>query len=189
MGTLAKCDSPFSLDTLAVQIRKSSNFRFDWQFFRLTGIDSRSPSGVRQALDSIIATDDLHQFLRESFEATYNDEFEIGPLHEHCRIAAASDEFDGILAAAAGDHLGAYSRELRPATADEKREVRELFGRVGNFCAYQLLPGDISGCPACREHGSHLFTTWFYGVAWDWCLLASWPDRELFWMGCLTDTD
>ena len=189
MGNIATCDRPFSLDDLAAQIRRSSNCRFDWQFFRVSGIDLRAPDGVRQALASIVAADDLHRFLGESFEVVYDGAFTIGPLHEHCRIAEAPGEFENILAAAAGDHLGAYSRELRPATAGERQEVRELFGQAGAYWSYQLLPGNVPGCPACREYGSHLFTTWFLGVAWDWCLLASWPDRELLWAGCLTDTD
>jgi hypothetical protein len=52
-----------------------------------------------------------------------------------------------------------------------------------------LLPGNSPDCLACRNHNNHLFSTWFYGVAWDWCLFAIWPHCDLFWVGCLTDTD
>ena len=189
MGFLSTCDSPFSLDDLAARIRKSSNFRFAWQFYRLSGMELRSPSDVRQALETIIANADLHRFLQNTFESMCDEAFESEPLHEHCQVADASEEFVNILASAAGDHLGAYSRELRPANAGEKLEVKELFGCVGSYYAFQLLPGNVPDCSTCREYNNHLFTTWFYGVAWDWCLFVSWPSRELFWIGCLTDTD
>jgi hypothetical protein len=189
MSYLVTCNSPFSLEDLAVRIRNSSNFRFGWQFYQINGIAPRSPMDVRRALNSIVATPDLHRFLQESFEATYDDVFEIEPVHEHCQVAAASDEFENILASAAGDHLGAYSQELRPAKGGEKQEIGELFGSVGSYLQYQLLPGKVPGCSTCGQSDNHLFTTWFYKVAWDWCLFASWPSRELFWMGCLTDTD
>jgi hypothetical protein len=188
MAFLATCDSPFSLNDLADRIRKSSNFRFSWQFYRCTGIGPRRPVDIRHALDTIIATPGLHEFLRESFEALYVDAFEVEPLHEHCRVDATAGEFENILARAAGDHLGAYSR-LRDAAAPEKQLIKELFGCIGSYQAYELLPGNVPGCPTCRDHNNHLFTSWFFGVAWDWCLFAVWPRRDLFWIGCLTDTD
>lgn len=139
----------------------------------------------------MIASPDLHRFLREAEEAMYGDgeSFEIEPLHDHCRVVAARDDFENILASAAGDHLGAYSRELRSAHSDEKQKIGDLFESVDHYCPYQLLPGNIPGCSECRERNNHLFTTWFYGVAWDWCLFATWPTRALFWIGCLTDAD
>ena len=184
---LAVCDPPFSLDALVDRTPGPSNLIFAWQFFRCEGIDPGSSAGVRRALDLIVATPDLHRFLRESIDPARA--FEIGPLHEHCRIVPAAGEFENVLAANAGGHLGAYAREVRPATVGERQQVRDRFERAGPYVAYQLLPGDVPGCLACREYGSHLFTTWFEGVFWDWCLIAGWPDRDLLWVGCLTDTD
>jgi hypothetical protein len=189
MDFLAVCNSSFSLEDLAARIRKSSNFRFEWEFYRFRGIDTRSTTGVRRALDEIIATPDLHRFLQESFVAKYDKRFEIEPIHKHCQVVTASDEFENILASAAGNHLGAYSRVVRAANAAEKEEIKDLFGCVGSYCAFQLVAGNDPSCSACRHHNNHLFSTWFYGVAWDWCLFASWPRHGLFWMGCLTDTD
>jgi hypothetical protein len=188
MDAFSTCDNPFSLDDLAARIRKSSNFQFAWQFYQFSRRVPQSPAEVRWALDSIIANPVLHRFLRDSFETTYAAEFTIEPLHEHSQIAA-SEEFESTLARAAGDHLGAYSRVLRDANAAEKREIRELFERAGKYSTYQLQPGSLPGCPICRGRNSHLFSTWFDGIAWDWCFFASWPERKLFWMGCLTDTD
>src|SRR5947209_6410980 len=131
MVYLATCDAPFSLDDLAARIRKSSNFRFSWQFYQCSGIDPQSPANIRQALEAIIATPELHRFLRESFEPMYAQAFEVEPLHEHCRVDAADDEFENILARAASDHLGAYSQQLRAATAVEKKAVQDLFGCAG----------------------------------------------------------
>jgi len=182
MVYLATCDAPFSLDDLAARIRKSSNFRVCWQFYQCSGIDSESPAKIRQALEAIIATPELHTFLQESFEPMYAEAFEVEPLHEHCRVDAAMGEFENTLARAANDHLGAYSRNMRDATAAEIQEIKDLFGSIGQYRAYELLPG--SG-----HHNNHLFSSWFYGVAWDWCLFALWPRRNLLWVGCLTDTD
>lgn len=188
MRRLLTTEDPINLAGLATRIRSSSNFRINWQFYDFDGIDPRSPAGVREALNLIIAAPELHRFLRESFEELDDLKFEIEPLHEHCRVELTSD-FENVLAAAATDHLGAYSRDMRPATAQECAEVAELFRGAGEYVAYQLLPGNVPGCPVCSKFNNHLFSTWFDGVAWDWCLLSAWPDRNLFWLGCLTDTD
>jgi hypothetical protein len=189
MISLATCDSPFSLDDLAARIRNSSNFSFSWQFYQYNGIKPQSVASIRQALEAIIAVPGLHKFLRESFEPAYAQTFEIKPLHEHCRIEAVAGQFENILAQAAGDHLGAYSQVLRGATVAERQEIKELFASAGEFLAFELLPGNVPGCPVCRDLDNHLFSSWFFHVAWDWCLLAVWPHRNLLWVGCLTDTD
>ena len=189
MVRLAACDSPFSLDDLAVRIRKSSNFRFNWQFYQSSGMNPESTTDVRAALEVIIATPALHEFLKESFDPMYADTFEVQAPHAHARIEPAAGAFENVLACAAGDHLGAYSWHLRDATAAERRSILALFGRVGEYLAYELSPGSVPECETCRDHTNHLFSTWFFGVAWDWCLFAIWPQRNLFWMGCLTDTD
>lgn len=186
---LSLADSPISLDSLATRIRKSSNFRFEWQFYQYESMDAKSPTGIRQALDTIIATTGLHEFLRISFDPMYADAFEIQPLHEHCQILHATSDFESILAQAANDRLGAYSQIRRQANDREMQKIRNLFGDPGEYHGFNLIPGTVSGCPACVEYNNHLFSTWFYGVAWDWCLFASWPNRNLLWMGCLTDTD
>src|SRR5262249_53356300 len=179
MVYLATCASAFSLDELAARIRKSSNFRFSWQFYQCRGVDPQSPSNIRRALEAIIATPELHKFLQESFEPMYAEAFEVEPLHEHCRVDAAGGEFENILARAAGDHLGAYSQVLRDATAAERQPIRELFKCMGEYRAYELLPGSVATCPTCCNHNNHLFSSWFFGVTWDWCLFALWPRRNL----------
>ena len=186
---LVSCASPFSLDGLAAKIRKSSNFRFNWQFYQCSGIVPDSPTDLRQALDAIIATPTLHEFLRVSFDPMYADAFSIEPVHEHCQVVPAAGEFENILAKAAGDHLGAYSRDMRDATARERLAIQSLFGGMGEYSAYELSSGNIPGCDECLDYNCLLFSNWFYGVAWDWCLFALWPQRNLLWMACLTDTD
>lgn len=188
MVYLATCDSPFSLNDLAAQIRKSSNFRFAWQFYQCSGIDPQSPPKIRQALEAIIATPELHVFLKHSFKPLYDDEFTVEPLHEHCQVDATSD-FENILAQAAGDRLGAYSQELCDATEQEEQAIKERFECLGEYRAYELLPGNVAACPECRHHANHLFSSWFFGVAWDWCFFVLWPRRNLLLVGCLTDTD
>ena len=190
MISLAITDDPFSLDGLAARIRGSSNFSFCWQFYQCNGIKAQSPASVRQALEAIIATPDLSKFLQDSLKQEQHAQtFEIKPLHEHCKFEADTDALEKILAQAAGDHLGAYSRLLRDANAAEKQEIKDLFASIGEFRAFELLPGNDPACPVCRYYENHLFSNWFFGVAWDWCFLAIWPDSNLLWVGCLTDTD
>src|SRR4051794_13616725 len=98
MVYLATCDAPFSLDDLAARIRKSSNFRFAWQFYQCSGIDSQSAVNIRNALEAIIATPELHKFLQESFEPLYAEAFEVEPLNENGRVDAAMGEFENTLA-------------------------------------------------------------------------------------------
>ena len=190
---LETCDAPILLDPLADRICNSSNFRFDWQFYQFRGIDPRSPQGVRRALDQVIATPHLHEFLNRSFHPLYADAFAIEPAHSHCRIQPADGELEAILGLAAEDHLGAYSRTLRNPTDRRKEkaesDISQLFASVGEYCSFQLLPGEVPDCPVCRNYDNHLFSNWFYAVAWDWCLFATWAKPGLFWMGCLTDTD
>jgi hypothetical protein len=188
MRHLSTIPDAIELDGLAARIRRSSNFRFNWQFYEFDGMDPRSPAAVQSALNLIIGREDLHRFLRESFDDAYDRDFTISRLHEHCRVEAGP-AFENVLAAAAADRLGAYSQDLQQATEQERAEIAELFRGPGDDYAFQLRPGNIPGCPICGTHNHHLFTNWFYGVAWDWCLLATWPDRNLLWLGCLTDTD
>lgn len=189
MVYLTTCDSPFSLDEVAGQIRKSSNFRFNWQFYQSSGIDPQSLSNLRQAMEAIIASPDLHGFLKESFEPMYEATFKVEPLHEHCRVDATDGEFESILARAVSDRLGAYSRHRGDVTAADKQRVKDVFRCMGEYCAYSLVPGNVPGCPVCAHHNNHLYSSWFFGVAWDWSLFVLWPQRHLLWVGCLTDTD
>jgi hypothetical protein len=185
---LTTTDDPIDLAGLGTRIRASSNFRFNWQFYSAEGFDLRSPVTLGEALNLIVTAPELHRFLRESFEELDDVKFEIDSLHEHCRVELTAD-FENILASAAADHLGAYSRDLRSATPQECAEVAELFRGAGEYVPFQLLPGRVSGCLVCSKFNNHLFSTWFDGVYWDWCLRATWPHRKLLWLGCLTDTD
>ena len=189
MPSLVACDSPIDLEDLAKRIRSSSNFRLAWQAYEYDDLDPSSPQSIRSALEAIIAIPALHGFLRDSFKPLYEPSFRIGPPHEHAFVAPAADQFEDILAAAAGDHLGAYSETLRPAAEHERAEVRRRFAQAGSYLAYELRPGEQPGCRGCEYYRNHVFTNWFYEVAWDWCLLTAWPQRRVLWMGCLTDTD
>jgi hypothetical protein len=66
-----------ALNELADRVRASSNFRFAWQFFRLHSLDSRSTETARHVLDAVITVESCHEFLRLSFEALYNESFEV----------------------------------------------------------------------------------------------------------------
>ena len=146
MVHLATCDAPFSLDDLAARIRKSSNFRVSWQFYQCSGIDPQSPANIRQALEAIIATPELHKFLQESFEPMYAKAFEIEPLHKHCSVDAATGEFENTLARAASDHLGAYSRSLRRQTQPKLKKLRIYSDLLVNTAHTSYCHG-VAGIP------------------------------------------
>ena len=189
MIPISEIEAPISLDELAARICSLSNFRFNWQWFRLDSNYSSSVQDAWRILSTLIIDTQCHQFLFDNFVPEYNDDFEIAPIHEHSILVNSEGDFENVVASAAADKLGAYSRYLSNATTMECAEIRHLFGEIGSYVSYELQPGNVPDCEKCAERNSHLFTTWFYGVAWDWCFVLIWKDINLAWVGCLTDTD
>lgn len=181
--------APVSLGDLAARIRRSSNLRFNWQWFSLDAVPAASSSEARGILDNVVREPACHRFLQESFKDLYEPTFKIEPIHEHCQVVDATHDFEGILARAATDRLGAYSRELTEAPASEVMAVRAIFGPVFPYSVFSLQAGAVANCAACESHYSHLFTNWFYCVAWDWCFCLLPRGTATAWVGCLTDTD
>jgi hypothetical protein len=179
-------DAPLSLAPLAATVRASSNFRFVWQWFSCPETVQSGVDEARDILGAVIGRADCHAFLSESAESS---PFTIEDLHEHAGFVAADGSLEQILARAAADQLGAYSRSLAPATSAQVSKIKSLFGSLGPYRAYELNPGAVSGCPTCKHHNNHLFTSWFYGVAWDWVFCVRWTGSPLIWIGCLSDTD
>lgn len=179
-------DAPLSLDALAERVRASSNFRFSWQWFARAEHGRTGAEVARGTLEQLIERPDCHRFLVDS---AVELPFTIESLHEHVELVQADGEFEQVLARAAADRLGAYSRILGSSTSDRALEIRALFGSLGAYRPFELTPGQVRGCAACKHHNNHLFTNWFYGVAWDWLFLLSWTERPLVWIGCLSDTD
>lgn len=184
---IAPVAAPFPLDEMAARVRKSSNFRFEWQFYTFEYMEPSSCDDVRGALAAMIAQPDCHRFLRDTFDNDlHGEDFEIEPLRDCCRIVDAGGEFEDIMASAENDYLGAYSHQMGHATTLRQREaVGRVFASAGPYRAFQLA----LDCDVCKYHREHLFTNWFYGVAWDWCFLLTWAHSKLLWIGCLTDTD
>ena len=180
---------PFDLQHLAASIRNSSNFRFAWQFFSVSAADLDSIGSVAEILDVIVTQPVLHSFLANSLDEIYPREFQIAPLHKHASIVRDGAAFLDTLSRASLDRLGAYSRDLSRSTADERKPIHKLFSRMGHYTAFTIEPGRNQSCNICQEHNSHLFSNWFFDVAWDYIFLLSWPQASMFWMGCLTDTD
>lgn len=180
---------PCSLDELAERVRRSSNFRFAWQWFRSEVDCIPSEESARQILDVCVEDPACHNFLRATYDPLYGSPFQIEAVHEHCVLKQADGEFERTIARAASDRLGAYSHTLSEAPEAKRNEIASLFSSPGRFVVFELLPGSEPSCPDCGKHNSHLFTNWFYGVAWDWCFVVIWPATQLIWIGCLTDTD
>jgi hypothetical protein len=179
-------DAPLSLAPLAAPVRASSNFRFVWQWFSSPETAQRGVDEARDILGAVIGRADCHAFLTESADSS---PFTIEPLHEHAGFLVADGSFEQVLARAAADQLGAYSRRLTPATPAQVSKIQALFGSLGRYRAFELNPGAVAGCPTCKHHNNHLFTSWFYGVVWDWVFCVRWIGSSLTWMGCLSDTD
>ena len=186
---LAPTTDPIDLKELATSIRRSSNFRFTWQFFTVTGKDLDSIGTVAELLSIVIEQPQLHSFLAKTLDEIYPRHLEVEPLHKHASIVLDPSSFLDTMARASLDRLGAYSRNLSPATADEREVIHKQFSQIGRYWAFTIDPGNSRDCSICQQHNNHLFSNWFYGVAWDYIFLVSWPHASVFWIGCLTDTD
>ena len=186
MAPIEPIDAPLSLDALAAVVRASSNFRFAWQWFSCPAGARSGIDGARDILAAVIRRAECHAFLAESADASA---FTIEPLHEHAEFAPADGAFEQVLARAAADQLGAYSRIVSQPTAAQVSQIGGLFGSLGPYRAFELNPGAVSACKTCKHHNNHLFTSWFYGVAWDWLFCVRWTESPFIWIGCLSDTD
>jgi hypothetical protein len=146
----AICDS-FDLGPLAASIRRSSNFRFAWQFYSVFGADLNALATTAEILRVIITQPSLHFFLANSLDDIYPRKFQIEPLHEHATIVRGGASFLDTMARASLDRLGAYSRELSPSTADEGEPIHKLFSRMGQYSAFTIEPGRVSTCTFCQQ--------------------------------------
>ena len=173
---------------IAGRIRRSSNFRVAWQLFEWDGPRKATPRAARQILEMIVLVPELQTFLASS-EPPFTEPLNVQHLHAHCVFKAAGGTFERTLARAATDRLGAYSRILADAPPEQIRDVEQLFQGLGPYVPFELLPGEVEGCVVCRGHNGHLFSDWFYGVAWDWCYCVFWEERGLVGLLCMTDTD
>jgi hypothetical protein len=175
-------------EQLAARIRRSSNFRVAWQLFEWDGPCKASPRTARQVIETIALVPEYQTFLANS-EPPFTKPLNIQPIHAHSVFKAAGGTFERTLARAAADRLGAHSRIRADALPEQIRDVENRFQRPGPYVPFELLPGEVNGCLACRGHNAHLFSDWFFGVAWDWCYCVIWEARRLVGILCMTDTD
>ncbi len=180
---------PIDLSDAASKLRSSSNFRFAWQFHQIDAVDDIDTDACRTLLHNVVIDPTLNEFLRSSIDDIYPRDFEIWSLHEHCQIRECTDEFLDSFARGVFDHLGAYSRDLRESTADERGYVRQTFSALGEFMAYSIFPGNHPDCADCKQYNHQLFSNWFFDVAWDYTYFVVWPDSRIVWLGCFSDTD
>ena len=188
MQIIEALPAPFDLSELEKSIRASSNFSFACPFYRYENANPVSPRGARAFLDAIIATPELQAELRHTFATLYSTTFEIYALEPHAVFEPAADRMENLLASASRNHAGAYSLNLRDATGSEKTLIATQFGILGDYLVLELVGREHPGCPTC-DRTSHLFSNWFYGVAWDWCFLVVWPVAKIAALVCATDTD
>jgi hypothetical protein len=185
MVPLARVEFP-AFELFASRIRGSSNFRVAWQMFQCDGPCKATPRTARQILETICLVPELHLFLAPEVQDQPPSALH---LHEHCFLEPAAGSFENILARAVADRLGAYSHSLAEATRNEMNAVRDLFNGPGSYVSFELLPGEVAECATCQAHNGHLFSDWFYAVAWDWCHCIIWETRKLALLWCMSDTD
>ena len=181
-------NAPIELEPLSQAIRRSSNFSFASSFYLYEDANPASARGALAVFDAILALPAFEHALRETWVADYRKTLEVSPREKHAVLVPAEGNLENVLAAAAHDHAGAYSSVLRDATRSERDTVASLFQSLGDYLAFELVPQRDPACPTCG-HGSHLPSSWFYGVAWDWCFFVAWPGAKVAGVVCLTDTD
>ena len=189
MTPFADHDGPLDFRGLAAKIRSSSNFRVASQVFQWEGPCPATPRTAKQALDTIVLVPELQTFLTESLDPHDTSPLQIEPLHAECIFERASGSFERTLARAAADRLGAYSRILAEAIPADVESVQNVFRALGPYVPFEFLLGQPERCVQCRHEPREYFSSWFYGVAWDYCYCVIWESRRLVWMGCMTDTD
>lgn len=144
---------------------------------------------AKELLLYVVGNDDVWRTLRGSFDDMYDAELEVSTPHEHSTFVQEEDRVEALLAQAAANRLSPYSVRTSPATQREIGKIRRAFAAHGPYEAMELVPGSQEGCQGCLAHNNHLFSTWFYGVAWDWCFVVWWPSRAIACLLVLTGTD
>jgi len=177
------------LKQLEIDIRKSSNFQFAHQFFHVNISSLQDSKKLPFVLNQIADAPELHQFLINNFTNIYSVDFEINHLDEFSYFENDRELFGQILAGASHDIMGAYSKQLRIPTKKEVEEIFELFGSLGNFDGFVLKTRKHERNKDYEAIGAAHFSSWFYDVAWDYLIVATWPKENIFWLGCLSDTD
>lgn len=184
---ISKLSDPLDLTEVATRLRSSSNFRFAWQFYQIADAPEKMVDACRSLLENVVVYPELHEFLRTTNNGVYRHEFKMWHVAEPCEVRECTADFTDTFASAVFDHLGAYSNILRPATQHERKYVEGIFSRMGDFVAYSLFECDATTSPRyCR---GPLFSSWFYDVGCDYAYFVAWPQRNIIWLGCLTDTD
>jgi len=181
-------DAPIALEALAGKVRASSNFSFASIFYLYEDANPTTPRGALAVFDAILETPELDRVLRNSWVRDYRSTFELDRREKHALLVPVEGRLENVLASAAHDHAGAYSRVLRDATSSERAEVAELFGSMGRYQCFELVARPEPGCSTCG-YRSEFFSNWFYGTAWDWCFFVVWEEKKVVGLICLTDTD
>lgn len=177
---------PIAVDALAGRIRAQGNIRFAWQSFRVEAGEIGTAAGARAILSEVIAEEARHSFLRETFASYCDEPWWMAELHAHCPMTRDDAALASTLTDAADGILGAYAWG---GAKTPHATTAALFSAIGPHQAFWLTAGKDPSCETCRSWGHPWFSSWFHGVAWDWCVVVTWPDAGVAWVGCLTDTD
>ncbi|MEP2935743.1 MAG: hypothetical protein ABJM06_14980 [Gilvibacter sp.] len=177
------------LKQLEMNISKSSNFQFAHQFFYVNTSSLHDSNKLPYVINQIADDPELHQFLVNNFNNIYSVEFEINHLNKYSYFEKSRELFGQILAGASNDILGAYSIQLRAPKPKEVEEIYEVFDSLGMFEGFVLATRKPERNIEHNTQGTAHFSSWFYDVAWDYLIVATWPKDNILWLGCLSDTD
>lgn len=178
------------LKELEIAIGKSSNFEFVHQFFSTTISSLADPETLIDVLNHIADVPELHQFLLGQADySSSSEEFRINRLDKFSYFKKDKAFFGEILAGAALDIIGAYSKTLRFATPEEAETATKPFERFGKFEGFMLSRHPSENYHENRSTAPAYYCSWFFDVVWDYLLIATWPEKKIFWIGCLTDSD
>lgn len=190
MGDIAvkTIEDVLGLQDLASAIRRESNVRFAWQFYRIDTDVVDSAATFARVLDLTLTTPELHSFLAADFAEFYAPAFRIGSLHRHASIVESPALFLDTVTRARLGRYGLSTENFTPVTRQERGFVPNLFLQLGRFSVVTTSPGTDPSCDVCRDSNNHLFSSWFRSDFSNDAFLVVWPGNSLAWMGCLTDT-
>lgn len=170
---MSEDDHLFDFSDWRQKIEGHSNFCVASQWFGSARDLSGNEVEAQELFDYVVKNENGHRFLLQQ-----EGLIEIEPSSP--TFVLDNQNFIETLTKIAFGKEGAYRTE-EPMLYSEREQIGVLFGL--DFVAFELRPKDG------EHHNAHLFSSWFYGTAWDWCFIVIWPTTHRIWMLCLSDTD
>ncbi|PHR88853.1 MAG: hypothetical protein COA78_36165 [Blastopirellula sp.] len=157
--------------------------------FTFSYVDPNDPNLPSRIIEGLRNAPQHHSFLADQDPQSEGEQYTFDPIHRHARWVANNEEVLDILARGRLNKLGAYSTSHQEPSRQEKDRIDALLSAKGPYKSYSLWQGDDPTCAVCSQYNNHLFSNFFYEVAWDWCIQIVWADVQECCIIFLTDTD